>query len=280
MKKIWGTLTQVGITQGIDSIETRRISYVNYIALLAILYVIVRILLSLEDLFYCTMLFVSGLPAFFILLLNKYRYYKTARICLITFYSSAITFFTYFFIGGLKGGAHVVLFTLVPLPFMLFDLKQRRYILSCLGFVLFCFTLIIVLQYIHPLPVNAKLNIDVVTISTIILTIAILLLITWYFCSSNAKAEEMLLVEKEKLEVVNSDLQNALNEVNVLSGLVPICAKCKKIRDDKGYWNNLEAYIEKHSDASFSHGICSECMDKLYGEESWYIEMKKKNGSK
>ena len=81
-------------------------------------------------------------------------------------------------------------------------------------------------------------------------------------------------VEKEKL--IN-ELQKALKEVKTLSGLLPICAHCKKIRDDKGYWNTLEAYIEQHSDASFSHGMCSECSDELYGEEDWYIEMKKQN---
>jgi hypothetical protein len=90
----------------------------------------------------------------------------------------------------------------------------------------------------------------------------------------------MLLIEKGKLETVNLDLQKALNEVKVLSGMLPICSRCKKIRDDKGYWNNLEAYIEKHSDVSFSHSICSECSDELYGEEGWFIEMKKKKDSK
>ncbi len=73
-------------------------------------------------------------------------------------------------------------------------------------------------------------------------------------------------------------LENALNEIKTLSGLLPICASCKKIRDDKGYWNTLEAYIEKHSDASFSHGMCQECSEKLYGDKDWYIEMKKKKG--
>jgi hypothetical protein len=50
-----------------------------------------------------------------------------------------------------------------------------------------------------------------------------------------------------------------------LSGLIPICASCKKIRDDKGYWNQLETFIQQHSKAEFSHGICPDCMKKLYG---------------
>jgi len=71
------------------------------------------------------------------------------------------------------------------------------------------------------------------------------------------KAEE----EREKLI---QELQKALAEVKTLSGLIPICASCKKIRDDKGYWNQIESYIRDHSEAEFSHGICPECMKKLY----------------
>jgi PAS domain S-box-containing protein len=62
------------------------------------------------------------------------------------------------------------------------------------------------------------------------------------------------------------DLQEALANVKTLSGLLPICASCKKVRDDKGYWNQIEEYIQQHSDASFSHGICPECMEKYYGD--------------
>jgi len=77
------------------------------------------------------------------------------------------------------------------------------------------------------------------------------------------------------LEKKNNELQKALDEIKTLKGLIPICSSCKKIRDAKGFWNQLESYIEKYSDASFSHSICPECSDKLYGKEDWYIEMKK-----
>jgi len=69
--------------------------------------------------------------------------------------------------------------------------------------------------------------------------------------------------EREKLI---RDLQEALHQVKTLSGLLPICAHCKKIRDDKGYWNDVETYIQHHSDADFSHGICPDCLDKYYPE--------------
>jgi hypothetical protein len=60
-----------------------------------------------------------------------------------------------------------------------------------------------------------------------------------------------------------AQLQDALANVSQLSGLLPICAYCKKIRDDKGYWNHLEAYLQKHTEAEFSHGICPDCERKL-----------------
>jgi hypothetical protein len=62
------------------------------------------------------------------------------------------------------------------------------------------------------------------------------------------------------------DLKRALSEIKQLRGIIPICSSCKKIRDDKGYWHQVEAYISEHSDAMFSHGICPECMKKLYPE--------------
>jgi hypothetical protein len=61
-------------------------------------------------------------------------------------------------------------------------------------------------------------------------------------------------------------LQDALDNVKTLSGLLPICSSCKKIRDDKGYWNQIESYVREHSDADFSHSICPECARKLYPE--------------
>ncbi|MDY6952611.1 MAG: hypothetical protein SWE60_13955 [Thermodesulfobacteriota bacterium] len=69
--------------------------------------------------------------------------------------------------------------------------------------------------------------------------------------------------ERERDRVIE-ELQKALSEVKTLRGLIPICAQCKSIRDDKGYWNRIEGYIQEHSDAEFSHSICPECARKLY----------------
>ncbi len=66
-------------------------------------------------------------------------------------------------------------------------------------------------------------------------------------------------------EALIDELKTALGQVKTLKGLLPICASCKKIRDDKGYWNQIESYITTHSEAEFSHGICPECARRLYG---------------
>jgi sigma-B regulation protein RsbU (phosphoserine phosphatase) len=88
-----------------------------------------------------------------------------------------------------------------------------------------------------------------------------------------ARASSALALKKEmdcrkaregELRRSNDELQKALREVKVLRGLIPICASCKKIRNDGGFWQQLEEYIGEHSEAEFSHGICQPCIKKLY----------------
>lgn len=69
--------------------------------------------------------------------------------------------------------------------------------------------------------------------------------------------------EEEKERLIR-DLQDALAKVKTLRGLLPICYSCKQIRDDKGYWNQLETYVRDHSEAEFTHGICPACAERLY----------------
>ena len=76
-------------------------------------------------------------------------------------------------------------------------------------------------------------------------------------------------IEEEREKLIR-ELQNALAEVKTLSGLLPICAHCKNVRDDKGYWNKIESYIHQHSGTQFSHGICPECAKKFYSDFDLY----------
>ena len=73
-----------------------------------------------------------------------------------------------------------------------------------------------------------------------------------------------LLSTKANLEASNSELERALVDIKQLSGMLPICSSCKKIRNDKGYWEAIEAYLRNHSEVQFSHGICPDCAERLY----------------
>jgi PAS domain S-box-containing protein len=91
--------------------------------------------------------------------------------------------------------------------------------------------------------------------------------ILWIIDDINEKKQ--LELEREKLV---SELKEALENVKTLKGLLPICAGCKKIRNDKGYWEHVEVYIKERSDTEFSHGLCHECAKKMYGDEDWFDE--------
>jgi len=71
---------------------------------------------------------------------------------------------------------------------------------------------------------------------------------------------------KEERENLIKELTDALSKVKILSGLLPICAGCKKIRNDKGYWEQVELYLKEHADIEFTHGFCPDCIQKLYPE--------------
>ncbi len=81
---------------------------------------------------------------------------------------------------------------------------------------------------------------------------------------------KMVAERTQKLELSNKELQAALRNVKKLSGLIPICGHCKKIRDDKGYWNQIDSYIQENSEAVFSHGICQNCAKKYYPDYDVY----------
>ncbi len=105
-----------------------------------------------------------------------------------------------------------------------------------------------------------RMVLSVVFISALILTVIFL----W-----NRRLVKEIEIRKQK----ERELQKALDDINTLSGLLPICSHCKNIRDDKGYWKQIDAYFEDHSDVSFSHSLCPDCVKELYGEDF----LKKKN---
>jgi ligand-binding sensor domain-containing protein len=92
------------------------------------------------------------------------------------------------------------------------------------------------------------------------LALIILLIAGAGFGAYRLRVWQLLQREKE----LKKSIDEALAKIRILGGLIPICANCKKIRDDKGYWDHLEGYIQTHSEAKFSHGICPDCAKKIY----------------
>ncbi len=85
--------------------------------------------------------------------------------------------------------------------------------------------------------------------------------------NANERLKQELIQREEVEKALNGEklkLEDALSQLKTLSGLLPICSSCKKIRDDRGYWNQIERYIQDHSEAEFSHSICPECLKRLY----------------
>jgi len=78
------------------------------------------------------------------------------------------------------------------------------------------------------------------------------------------RLRELIIILIHSLHLKQDKLKESLSQIKRLSGLLPICASCKKIRDDKGYWNQLEEYVRNHSEAEFSHSVCPDCVKKLY----------------
>ncbi len=93
-------------------------------------------------------------------------------------------------------------------------------------------------------------------------------LVFLYDITDHKRAEEELLQYKNRLEEMvrerTRELERALQEVKTLRGLIPVCARCKSIRDDKGYWKRMEDYLRSHSEADITHGLCPDCAKKLY----------------
>ena len=89
-------------------------------------------------------------------------------------------------------------------------------------------------------------------------------IVSGFIMMNSQRLEEELILSRQSLDQTLQELQQTLSEVKILSGLLPICAFCKKVRDDSGYWQQIERYIRDRSDADFSHSVCPECIKEHY----------------
>ncbi len=179
----------------------------------------------------------------------------------------------------------ILLFFLPPFSFGVLSLTLRRY-LVLVGIVLGLYSVFLSLEYLQ----NRQ---DFMVQYQLLLFAIFSLVLTWFACFGGfvsnirqrlrtkkeeikqaneeikAEVEERKLIQLEKENMIE-ELKEALLEVKTLSGLLPICASCKNIRDDNGYWNQIEYYIKTHSEAEFSHSICPDCVQKLYPDLDLY----------
>lgn len=191
---------------------------------------------------------------------------------------------TWFFNGGIDGSD--VLVSMVALVALLSVMKSHRLLVVFTVF-LPTMTLLFLVEYFYPDLITAYTSqkqrfMDVYitfVISTCVISVITLLILKSYNKEKRLlnEANQLLNEKMDILNQTNLDLESAINEVQTLSGLLPICSSCKKIRDDKGYWNQIEQYIGAHTEAEFSHSICPDCSEKLYGNENWYIKLKSNN---
>ena len=141
--------------------------------------------------------------------------------------------------------------------------KAAFFVYALCGFLLACCAVMSITGVIPLVPVSQKQIDSIPSWASFLVTFLFMVSIIIFIAGNIGN----LLAEKIKaLEEKNDELIKANEEVRKLQGILPICSNCKKVRDDKGYWNQVESYIESHSTASFTHSMCPECSDKLYGE--------------
>lgn len=109
---------------------------------------------------------------------------------------------------------------------------------------------------------NEQFYVDII-VSALLISAGILLDINLRKLAREREITIELERMNEELSSSNRKLQKSLADIKVLRGLIPICAMCKKIRDDTGYWQRVEDYIRQHSEADFTHGFCPECADRF-----------------
>lgn len=187
-------------------------------------------------------------------------------------------FYTYLIIsGGVNNTAHVWAFTYPLIALFLLGVKLGT-LLTLLLLALACIVFALGSRIAFVTSYSANLIIRFIPAYTIIYLFALVMERLREIVQSRLKN---LNTELSKavggLEEANRELQEKINEIKILQGIVPICSSCKKVRTDKGYWERVEKYVQDRSDARFSHGICPECAKELYPKLRKKIEEREKS---
>jgi hypothetical protein len=237
------------------------LSSINFIT--TFLYMIFYIKLGFNGAF-----FINFIAEFSYLLIPihfmKKKYYFAKVHVLITFFINILILSGLFFMK--ESNLHYYLIAIPIYYFLLFGFKSSFLKILYLLVPCFFFTYLELFIYRPFLLPLSSMEIRVFSSTSIFGLSSLIFLMLWF--SGN-----LIMKEQQRLEQTIKKLQSALAEVKTLKGLLPICSKCKNIRDD-GYWKRLEEYIEENSDANFSHGLCPDCAEELYGNQPWFDKEK------
>ena len=168
---------------------------------------------------------------------------------------------------AIGAGKESALYWVFILPSLLFFFQGRRDGLISVGFVLLLLSPFLFLPgLVHSHDYGMKTGLRFFP------SLVFVAVIGYGLESSRYRFSHMLRREHEDLLGEKANLEKALKQIKTLRGLLPMCASCKKIRDDSGYWKQIESYLHEHSDAKFSHGICPDCAKDLYPDIKIYDE--------
>lgn len=167
----------------------------------------------------------------------------------------------YFYTVSIGAGYETVLFWTFFMPPLFFFFFGKR---EGIGWILL-FLVCVGLPMMMPTLVNGHIY-DKNIVSRFFITFPIVTIICYGLESSRDIFGQLLDKNNTLMRLEKEHLEQALKEIKTLSGMIPICANCKNIRNDEGFWEHVETYVRKRSTAEFSHGICPECAAKLYPE--------------
>jgi len=192
----------------------------------------------------CVVLSIGIILAALTISLNRTRAYRyTIRFFVITL---SLLLFYELYIGGGNGAAFLWFYIFPSSITFLLGFREGKYWIIAQVIVI---SIVIFGKFGHKYPADTSIRFISVYCVVSVLSSTLEVLRKRYF--------DQLVFEKKELE-------KAFDEIRVLKGMVPICSSCKKIRDDKGFWTQIESYIKTNSDVEFSHGICPECAARLF----------------
>jgi hypothetical protein len=244
-----------GIRAGVSPEVRRRLSLINAFSLVIIAFSMVMILVNLffgEHLFVLLVLGLS-LVAGAAILLNHITGSPRLSSTLLALATNSFAVYL-LYSGGVSGNGHLWIFFLPTLAMFAFGVRTG--LLSMGGLLLACALILIwpddaLLGYTYSFGFRLRFLLSLGGLTVF-----------------SAVAEQSRKLAQRRLDQRNRELEEALREVRELSGLIPICSSCKKIRDDEGYWSEVEVYMRQHSELDFSHSLCPECSARLYPDHA------------